>query len=61
LRIAAPADLDMKKPLAAMGMRGCRAECPTRLHKEGNALHRVRVAHRPVGAALISGPQIVTS
>jgi hypothetical protein len=42
-------DLDMKKPLAVLGMRGCRAGVPTRLHKEDSvhdprALHMVRVA-----------------
>jgi hypothetical protein len=45
-------DLDMKKPLA-VGVRGCRAGSPTRLHKEGNALHRLqssaRVMNRDLG------------
>jgi hypothetical protein len=41
-------DLDMKKPLAVLGMRGCRAGVPTRLHKEDNTLHTVRVAQRAV-------------
>jgi hypothetical protein len=46
-------DLDMKKPLAALGMRGCRAGVPTRLGKEGNPLHTVRVAHLPMGDPLV--------
>jgi hypothetical protein len=44
-------DLDMKKPLA-VGVRGCRAGSPTRLHKEGNALHRLQSSARVMNSDL---------